>query len=150
MMNTMNEALSFVAESNRIEGIVREPTEAELKEHERFVSLPLITVEELERFVSVYQPNARLRDKTGLDVRIGNHYPPRGGPWIREKIESLLGRMHALGPYLTHIEYEALHPFTDGNGRSGRVLWAWQMQDYPLGFLHHFYYQTLRLNSLRI
>ena len=36
------------------------------------------------------------------------------------------------------------HPFTDGNGRSGRALWLWQMNNHaPFGFLHTFYYQTL-------
>ena len=44
--------------------------------------------------------------------------------------------------------YEMLHPFMDGNGRSGRALWAWMMlrlgQDpFALLFLHRFYYQTL-------
>ena len=37
----------------------------------------------------------------------------------------------------------------DGNGRSGRILWAWQMIEHninpglSLGFLHTFYYQAL-------
>ena len=45
--------------------------------------------------------------------------------------------------------YETLHPFMDGNGRSGRILWAWQMIEHniapglSLGFLHAYYYQTL-------
>lgn len=134
----------FVAESNRIEGITRSPTDTELDEHCRFVALEVVTVAELERFVSVYQPGARLRDQHGLDVRVGDHRPPRGSPQIRHRLEALLVDMRDVrNPWATHVEYENLHPFTDGNGRSGRALWAWQMQDYPLGFLHHFYYQTL-------
>jgi len=36
----------------------------------------------------------------------------------------------------------------DGNGRTGRAIWAWQMQrlgrdPFALPFLHRFYYQTL-------
>ena len=137
--------IKFVEESNRIEGITRAPTSGELLEFERFLDLPKITVEELERFVSVYQPGAVLRERQGLDVRVGRHFPPLGGPLIRKYLEGLLDCLERdSGPaYFTHIRYEDLHPFTDGNGRSGRALWAWQMKQFPLGFLHHFYYQTL-------
>lgn len=51
------------------------------------------------------------------------------------------------GAYRCHVVYETLHPFTDGNGRSGRAVWLRQMGwivRAPLGFLHHFYYQTLQ------
>ena len=48
----------------------------------------------------------------------------------------------------THVEYETLHPFTDCNGRSGRMIWLWQMlkQDRlvaGLSFLHSWYYSSL-------
>lgn len=145
----MNDTMQFIIESNRIEGIMRKPTVEEIAEHHRFMVLACVTIEELERFVRVYQPNARLRDKTGLDVRVGNHIPPRGGPEIRERLQTLLECCQNIGAYETHLEYETIHPFTDGNGRSGRMLWAWQMRDYPLGFLHHFYYQTLKANGQR-
>lgn len=145
----MNDTETFVTESNRIEGITRKPTTAELAEHERFMALEVVTVEELERFVHVYQPNARLRDQHGLDVRVGNHIPPRGGPEIRERLQALLECCENIGSHWAHLEYETIHPFTDGNGRSGRMLWAWQKRDYPLGFLHHFYYETLQAHGKR-
>lgn len=139
----------FVRESNKIEGILREPTQAEIQEHDRFVGLYEVTLEDLERFVHVYQPGARLRSKTGLDVIIGNHLPEPGGPRVVGLLHDLLSRVNRCEdtPYRIHVDYETLHPFTDGNGRSGRVLWAWQMRRLhdgcPLGFLHHFYYQSL-------
>lgn len=131
----------FVAESNMIEGINRAPTQKELAEFSRFIALPKVTIEELVRFVKVYQPSARLRDEVGLDVRIGAYYPPPGGPEIRDQLRALLDSQD--GCYSKHIAYEALHPFTDGNGRSGRMLWAWQAGVSSLSFLHRFYYQTL-------
>lgn len=151
----MNDTEKFIAESNRIEGIIRPPKAVELNEHERFMAIDNVTIEELDRFVRVYQPDARLRDKPGLNVRVGNHIPPRGGPEIREQLEDLLLMVNAekrgrsTTAFNCHLWYETIHPFTDGNGRSGRMLWAWQMRDYPLGFLHHFYYQALQARSER-
>jgi hypothetical protein len=60
----------FVKESNKIEGIHSVTTE-ELDEFERFMNLDKVTVDELEHFVSVYQPNAVLRRTYGMDVRVG-------------------------------------------------------------------------------
>ena len=138
---------TFVSESNKIEGILRPPTRAEIAEHDRFIALEIITIAELEHFVSVYQPDAALRNRKGMDVRIGNYFPMRGGTAIKEALGDLLLNMD-VSPWKKHIEYERLHPFMDCNGRSGRALWAWMMMrqrgSYYLGFLHHFYYQTLR------
>jgi hypothetical protein len=140
--------VEFIIESNKIEGITRPPTDAEIKEFDRFLALDEVTIEDLVAFVKVYQPNARLRDEPGLDVRVGNHRPMEGGPDVRKALEIILLE-DELTPYERHLAYENLHPFTDGNGRSGRALWAWEMLDMQgddaldLGFLHRFYYQTL-------
>jgi hypothetical protein len=143
------ESINFVTESNRIEGIMRTPTQRELDEHDRFMSLNVVTISELEKFVKVYQPDARLRDKEGLNVRVGNYIPPKGGLHIRDSLFRLLDCLNDCTAYENHIKYETIHPFTDGNGRSGRMLWAWQMRRFPLGFLHHFYYQTLQASGER-
>lgn len=133
---------AFVVESNAIEGI-RITRPVEIEEFLRFFALPRITIAELEHFVSVYQPSAKLRDKPGLNVRIGNHTPMAGGPLVRQRLQDILDAMEHAGPFVTHQMYELLHPFTDGNGRSGRALWAWQYRDLSLGFLHRWYYQSL-------
>jgi len=137
----------FILESNQIEGIYREPTEEEVDAHLELVECPIVCVERLERFVAVYQPDAKLRTYKGMDVRVGSHIPPAGGQAIGYAIVELLDNVEVMTPYEAHVAYEALHPFTDGNGRSGRALWAWHMINtvggYPLGFLHHFYYQSL-------
>lgn len=134
-------SLDFIRESNYIENIHREPTKEEIDEFNRFMNLSQITVEELEKFVSVYQSEAKLRDQYGLNVKVGRYLPPFGGPEIRESLKNILKNSDA---FKTHIEYEKLHPFTDCNGRSGRMLWAWQIRDFSRGFLHLFYYQTLQ------
>lgn len=141
---------SLVAESNRIEGILRPPTDAEVNATQDFVIGPRPTVETVSELAVIFAgARAKLRDRKGMDVRVGDYRPPVGGPEIRERLERLLLTIDDSEPWLTHIEYESLHPFIDGNGRTGRALWAWQMwrwsrETLELNFLHAFYYQTLR------
>lgn len=142
---------NFIKESNQIEGILREPTEAEMETACTFMDLGNVELKDLFYFVGVYQPNAILRDREGLDVQVGDYIAPRGCISIRTRLEDLLADMdlHSFSEkkaYEFHVRYEMLHPFTDCNGRSGRILWRWMMRhnDVPLGFLHTFYYQTLR------
>lgn len=149
---------NFLVESNRIEGIHEPPTDEQIVEFERFLTLPEVTVEELRLFVLVFQPDAELRDRPGLNVRVGNHFPP-GGDWrMRAWLELILTDAHkGRHPFFVHHAYETLHPFTDGNGRSGRALWAWQMvnQDHDhcialnRGFLWQWYYQSLEFGGKR-
>ncbi len=137
----------FVDESNHIEGIERKPSNAEIEATAVFINLLRPTTADMEALVAVYAPGHRLRDQYGLDVQVGNHIAPRGCPEIRTTLDTLLERVFEgadmYHPWQAHVDYETLHPFTDGNGRSGRALWLWQMQTAPIGFLHQFYYQTL-------
>jgi len=138
----------FVEESNKIEGIIRPPTESEISVLDNLLDLDYINVDDLVAFVTVYQPDAKLRIN-GEMVRVGNHTPPPGGQAILYHLEACLDQANkgSMSPYEVHVEYETLHPFTDCNGRSGRALWLWMMRrdgsDVPLGFLHTFYYQSL-------
>ncbi len=141
----------MVRESNRIENIHRDPTPEEIQAHISFMKLPKLEISDVEGFVRACQPDARLRIYPHLNVRVGEHYPPSGGQSILYKLADILNhafreRQSPRAAWKVHCDYEKLHPFTDGNGRSGRVIWYWMMHDTgwdDYGFLRAFYYQTL-------
>jgi hypothetical protein len=141
---------SFVRESNKIEGTLREPTMDEVEAHNLILNLRSLDIPTIVKFVSIVQPGAVLRTQRGVNVRVGGHIAPPGGPGIATALEGILGLAQTKHPFDIHREYETLHPFTDGNGRSGRMTWLWMMAQrgqlrhaLQLGFLHIWYYQSL-------
>ena len=149
-MSTDVEMKNFVIESNRIEGITRPPTYDHMREFRAFLALDGLTIGDLVVFVNVFQPNARLRSKAGMDVTVAGKLMPPGGEFLVRTLEGMVDEINlcqgsgfSADAYQVHQEFEHLHPFTDCNGRLGRAIWAWEMKDLSLGFLHRFYYQSL-------
>lgn len=157
-MNPTRPLIDFCIESNRIEGIENAP-QKEVEALALFLLLSRLEVEDVSNFVNVVQPGAVLRDQYGLNVRIGNYRPPEGAPEIRYSLETLLRQAPTMSSFDLHVAYESLHPFTDGNGRSGRAIWLWHLKNCKSdwgfanslgrGFLHTFYYQTLAATPSR-
>lgn len=153
-----NELEGFLEESNRIEGI-HEVSKEDILATTRFLhgELTSYCVELL--CLSYTNGEGELRSKIDMDVHIKNkktgeifHVAPLGGDIIVLRFHDLLMDIkgNKIRPFKAHCRFETLHPFMDGNGRTGRAVWLWQMLRHPagrydgrIGFLHTFYYQTL-------
>lgn len=89
--------------------------------------------------------------------------PPSGEDIIREKmanLETFINTYKSIDPLIkmaiAHYQFEAIHPFSDGNGRTGRILLLLQLKqeqllDIPALFLSEYiiehknkYYKGLR------
>ncbi len=89
--------------------------------------------------------------------------PPEGEGLIRDKLDNLWRFVHGedtVDPLVRlavmHYQFEAIHPFSDGNGRTGRILNVLylvekKLLDLPVLYLSHYilehkadYYQGLR------
>lgn len=80
-----------------------------------------------------------------MNVRVGNYRPPPPGEvsgLMFELLEWWNKAAPKLSPVLSsailHYRFEAIHPFADGNGRTGRALALWEL--YRRGFdTHHIF-----------
>ncbi len=77
-----------------------------------------------------------------ISVRVGDYVPPRAADvsgLMFELLEWWNSDAEQLSPVLSsailHYRFEAIHPFADGNGRTGRVLSLWEL--YRRGFDTH-------------
>lgn len=148
-MISRNSLENFLIESNEIEDINLLPTDNQIGLSMAFLKLETVYIKDLTNFVNLFQSDAVIRNKKNLNVRVGPHIAPPGGNKIVTDLQNLLWRIKETTPFEFHCGYETLHPFTDCNGRSGRILWLWQMvRIFPnmdeTEFLHQFYYQTLQ------
>src|SRR6266446_5303865 len=71
-----------------------------------------------------------------MNVRVGNHIALEGGPHIIHRLQRILSKasQDCDTPWSVHVAFETLHPYMDGNGRTGRAIWAGRCKDW--GAIH--------------
>lgn len=67
-----------------------------------------------------------MRNRSGLEVTVGRHL---GTSWmaVGSSVNVWVAALPSRTPKDSHISYEKIHPFVDGNGRSGRMIYYWQL-----------------------
>ena len=151
---------AFVVESYKIEGEISSLADEEkakyahLFHHTILKHIPNQPVAgRIDLIESILPPHVNMREKEGCNVRVGNYFPPPGGPGIRKALLAMLDNEYLMNPeisaYQFHKDFEDLHPYTDFNGRIGRLLWLIKKVDHEnydgsRGFLHQWYYDSLQ------
>lgn len=95
----------------------------------RLLTTPLF--EELVQIITETTRGIRKNSGTKLVNAAGEviYTPPEGESLIRDKLQDLENFLHTENSYdplvklaISHYQFEAIHPFTDGNGRTGRII----------------------------
>ncbi len=121
----------------------------------------------IELVQCIKQNTAGIRNTPGTTLSNSKgdiiYTPPTGEQVIREKmanLETFINENDSIDPLIkmaiSHYQFEAIHPFSDGNGRTGRIILLLQLKlekllDIPALFLSEYiiehkikYYQALR------
>lgn len=64
------------------------------------------------------------RDMSKVNVTIAGHMCPEYR-FVPDLMSNWLLDYEELGPWKAHVRFETIHPFVDGNGRTGRMLMWW-------------------------
>lgn len=136
-----NDMRQHIRESNLIEGIDSEEEDrrslrawnwAVGNQDLRFTTSHLL---EMHRRITLKQLPKQQRGRwRTVQVYVGNHTPPAPAfivSMISQYLNNLRHDYKHLDPQQMHIGFEKIHPFVDGNGRTGRML-MW-MHEIALG-----------------
>lgn len=137
---TTNDALfkAFTTQSPQVDAATKEVLRYREALWEGFNTLkkrPVITTNLLIRLVQTIKQNqAGIRNAPGTAIANAStgevlYTPPEGEKIIRDKLKNLEDYIHEEDPTdplvklsVIHYQFEAIHPFFDGNGRTGRIL----------------------------
>ena len=135
------ELKSFIINSNKIEGVLDDDELLNSLRAWKYLSAQKeITLENIlythyDIMCDLYpQIAGRMRD---CRVWVGRRECPPPEE-VFDRITQWITLWHGMDksnkPKLAHIAFEYIHPFSDGNGRVGRLLWLWHREQLGLPF----------------
>lgn len=132
-MESLSPVVAYVTEEVRrqghdvtqLDGIARvgymlNAWEYALHESERKTPIMLHVVEDIGRLI---EPRWNANGVRNCHVRVG--YRPCPAPDLVPNLLYQLLDAHTLPPMVFYKEFQLIHPFRDGNGRTGKILLNW-------------------------
>lgn len=155
--------IEYFRQSNLIENVHDEgEIDQSLKAWVFLLEQPELThqvVREVQRIIVANQTNLRhdqrgvYRDQSRSNVTVGTYLPPSWNE-VPALMDDWLEGLDKRTPWVNHVYFEGIHPFYDGNGRTGRML-MWREQtragEKPTLFLaahRHVYFEDLKWGRL--
>lgn len=140
--------LQFLVESNAIEGVYDEESARQAKRAWDYLikegELTSSNIRRTHKILMLHLMGPQKGYWRFVDVRVGDYFAPPAErvdqlmeEWIFKANETIKMEPERVSHFakLDHIAFEQIHPFVDGNGRIGRILFNWQRQKAGLDIL---------------
>jgi Fic family protein len=129
----MDEVTTFLKESNAIEGVYDDFSLLKAQEAWKYlINQDVLTVDVILKTHGILMAGKLKPEETGkfrkchvwIGNRKGEHFnfvPKKMDEWV----QTVMDMREFINPIGSHIIFERIHPFVDGNGRIGRMFLNW-------------------------